>query len=109
MLQCKDCEFFCRDENAGRIVLKCDPFSTIKEPACLEKWQLLRLDGLLQAYHATLRWYQKLAPMQEKMFNMMKREMEDVDEADSWKVNYDEEDEDDEDQDQKNGPDDFVG
>jgi len=85
MLQCKDCEFFSKDEATGRIMLRCDPFSTIKEPACLEKWQLLRLDGLLQAYHATLRWYQKLAPMQEKMFEIMKREMEDFDQADDWK------------------------
>ena len=61
------------------------------------QWQLVRLDGLLQAYHNTLRWYQRLAPMQEKMFEMMKREIEELDESDSWKSNYDyEEDEDDE-------------
>ena len=98
MLQCKDCEFFSRD-SAGRIMLRCDPFSTIKDPSCLEKWQLLRLDGLLQAYQATLRWYQKLAPMQEKMFEFMKREMDDIDEADSWKYNeVDEDEESDEDE-----------
>lgn len=95
MLQCKDCEFFSKDEATGRIMLRCDPFSTIKEPACLEKWQLLRLDGLLQAYHATLRWYQKLAPMQEKMFEIMKREMEDFDQADDWKNKDKDEDEND--------------
>ncbi len=92
MLQCQDCEFFRQDEKSGRITLLCNPFSNIKEPACLEKWQLMRLDGLLQAYQVTLSWYQKLAPMQEKMFDMMKREMEDVDEADSWKSNYDDQD-----------------
>jgi len=95
MLPCKDCEFFSKDEATGRIMLRCDPFSTIKEPACLEKWQLLRLDGLLQAYHATLRWYQKLAPMQEKMFEIMKREMEDFDQADDWKNKDKDEDEND--------------
>ena len=90
MNQCRDCEFFVREEN-GRIMLRCDPFSTIKEPACLEKWQLLRLDALLQSYQTTLRWYQKLAPMQEKMFEYMKREMEDIEDADSWKYDPEEE------------------
>jgi hypothetical protein len=100
MLRCEECEFFSRDEESGRITLRCDPFRTVKESECLAKWQLLRLDGLLQAYHATLRWYQKLAPMQEKMFDMMKREMDDLDEADEWKHNYDEgEDPDEQDED----------
>jgi hypothetical protein len=101
MLQCQDCEFFSRDDATGRIMLRCNPFGTIKEPACLEKWQLLRLDGLLQAYNSTLRFYQKLAPMQEKMFEMMKREMDDIDEADEWKYQYDEDDNEDEDPDQE--------
>ncbi len=90
MNQCKDCEFFSRDQ-LGRIMLRCDPFSTIKEPACLEKWQLVRLDALLQSYQATLRWYQKLAPMQEQMFQYMKREMDEMEDADSWKYQEDEE------------------
>jgi hypothetical protein len=90
MLRCEECEYFSREEKSGRILLRCDPFRTIKETECLQKWQLLRLDALLQAYHATLRWYQKLAPMQEKMFEMMKREMDDIDEADQWKYNDDE-------------------
>ena len=85
MLQCQDCEFFSRDRKTGRITLLCDPFSTIKEPTCLEKWQLMRLDGLLHSYRATLGWYQKLAPIQEKMFQFIKREMDDIDEADNWK------------------------
>jgi len=90
MNQCKDCEFFSRDQ-MGRIMLRCDPFSTIKEPACLDKWQLVRLDALLQSYQATLRWYQKLAPMQEQMFQYMKREMDEIEDADSWKYQEDEE------------------
>ncbi len=88
MLRCEDCEYFSRDQASGRVILRCDPFSTIKEPECLEKWQLVRLDGLLQAHHVTLRWYQKLAPLQEKMFEMMKREMEDYDDGESWKQGY---------------------
>ena len=86
MLQCQGCEFFSQDDK-GRISLTCNPFATVKEPACLEKWQLLRLDGLLQSYQATLNWYRKLAPMQERMFEFMKREMDDVDDAESWKYN----------------------
>ena len=85
MIQCEQCEHFSRDEATGRVQLRCNPFSTIKEPACLEKLQLLRLDALLAAYHATLRGYQKLAPMQEKMLKMMEREIEELDETDSWK------------------------
>ncbi|MBN1846333.1 MAG: hypothetical protein JW810_11660 [Sedimentisphaerales bacterium] len=93
MLQCEECEYFTRDEGSGRITLRCDPFRTVKEPSCLAKWQLLRLDALLGAYHAQLQWYQKLAPMQEKMFEMMQREIEDIDESDSWKYQYDDEEE----------------
>ena len=88
MIQCKDCEFFVQDER-GRIQLRCNPFTNVKEPACLEKWQLLRLDGILQGYQATLRWYEKLGPMQEKMFKFMKREMDDIEEADGWKYDDD--------------------
>ena len=92
MLQCKDCEYFRRDDQ-GRMQLRCDPFSTIKEPECLSKWQLLRQDALLQSYQAILRWYQRMAPMQEKMFEFMKREMDDIDDADSWKCQDDDDDE----------------
>ena len=88
MLQCKDCEYFSRDDK-GRIQLRCDPFATIKEPECIQKWQLLRQDALLQSYHAMLSWYQKLAPMQEKMFDFMKRELDDQEDADSWKYQED--------------------
>lgn len=99
MIQCKDCEFFSRDEKNGRITMRCDPFSTIKEPECLEKMQLLRLDGLMQMYQGMLSWYQKMAPMQERMFDFMSREMGDVDEADSWKYQDDDLDSPDDDDD----------
>ena len=98
MIQCKDCEYFNRDKDTGRITLRCDPFSTIREPACLDKMQLLRLDALLQSYQTMLRWYQKLAPMQEKMFDIVKREMDDYDESESWK--YDEQDNEDKEDDE---------
>ena len=93
MMQCEECEFFSRDEATGRIMLRCDPFRTIKEPACLDKWQMVKLDGLLQSYQATLRWYQQLAPMQQKMFKFIEREMDDIDEAEEWKRAAEDEDE----------------
>lgn len=99
MLQCKDCEFFSRDDATGRFDLRCDPFSTIKEPACLQKLQLVRLDALLRSYQAMLQWYQKLAPMQEKMFDFMKREMDDIEDADRWKYEDDPDNENDDDDD----------
>jgi hypothetical protein len=96
MIQCKDCEHFVQGP-AGQVGFKCDPFSTIKEPECLVKWQLLRtsemsqkLDRLVSAYEATLSIYKKFAPMQEKMMRHMEREIEDQDEADSWKVDDEE-------------------
>ncbi len=84
MLHCKDCEFFDRAPN-GAVILRCDPFSTIKEPECLQKWQLLKLGAMVQANQATADMHQRLAPLQEKMMRFMEREMDDVDEADSWK------------------------
>lgn len=91
MIQCDQCEFFHRGPD-GQAVFSCDPFSTIKEPECLSKWQLAKVSQLVQAYQATLAYYHKLAPMQEKMFKVMEREIDDISEADRWKV----EDEDDE-------------
>lgn len=89
MIQCKDCEFFRRHEN-GRTSFACDPFGTIKEPECLTKWQLIKIDQMVQAYHATLRYYDRLAPMQEKMFRVMEREIDDLNEADRWKFDEEE-------------------
>lgn len=91
MIQCKDCEFFKRDEN-GQIAFGCDPFGNIKEPECLVKWQLIKTNQMVAAYQATLEYYHKLAPMQEKMFKVMERELDDMNEAEKWKVD-DEEDE----------------
>jgi hypothetical protein len=74
-------------------MLRCDPFSTIKEPECLTKWQLIKLETMVRAYQATLQVYERLAPLQEKMFRHMEREIDEVDEADAWKQGYEDEDE----------------
>lgn len=89
MIQCENCEFFHRGED-GEIAFACDPFSTIKEPECLTKWQLIKTNQLVASYQSTLRYYEKFAPMQEKMFNMMEREIDDIEESDKWKSSDDE-------------------
>lgn len=90
MIQCKDCEFFITNPD-GKRTFKCDPFTNIKEPECIQKWQLIRLDMLLASYQSMLRWYGKLAPIQDKLFKYMEREIDELDEADSWKLGLDEE------------------
>jgi hypothetical protein len=72
-------------------VFKCDPFSNIKEPECISKWQLIRLDMLLAGHQETLKWYAKLAPLQDKIFKYMKREIEDIDESERWRQDDEEE------------------
>ena len=92
MIQCKDCEF-CEISPDGKRTFKCDPFINIKEPDCIAKWQLIRLDMLLASYQTMLKWYGKLAPLQDKMFRYMEREINELDETEQWKVDDDEEDE----------------
>jgi hypothetical protein len=89
MIQCKDCQL-CEIGADGRRTFKCDPFSNIIEPECIAKWQLIRLDMLVASYQSMLSWYEKMAPMQDKMFKFMKREIDDMDESDSWKADEDE-------------------
>jgi hypothetical protein len=91
MLQCNECEHFTRGEG-GQVGFRCDPFSTVKEPECLVKWQLIKssetarlMDRMARAYEATIQMYEKLAPLQEKMFRHMEREIDDYDETESWK------------------------
>ena len=95
MIQCKDCEY-CEFGPDGRRSLKCDPFTNIKEPECIAKWQLIRLDMLLASYQGMLKWYGKLAPLQDKLFKFMEREINEIDESDSWKIDEPEFDEDEE-------------
>jgi len=96
MLQCTECEFYRRQPD-GSPHLTCDPFSTIKEPECLTKWQLIQLNVIAHSHQATLEMYRRFAPLQEKMFRHMEREIDEVDEADAWKQDYD----DDEDHEEK--------
>ena len=94
MIQCSECEYFVRGPG-GQVGFKCDPFSTIKEPECLAKWQLIKIDIMVRSYQATLAMYKRLAPLQEKMFRHMEREVDDIDEADRWKYGGDDADEED--------------
>ncbi len=98
MMQCTNCEFFSEGPD-GKPLLLCDPHKNIKEPDCLIKWQLLKLDTMVQAYRATLDMYERLAPLQERMFRHMERELDEAEEGDSWKYLGDEEDEADDEED----------
>ncbi len=89
MIQCKDCEL-CEFGPDGKRTFKCDPFSNIKETECIAKWQLIRLDMLLASYQSMLHWYDKLAPVQNKLMKYMKKELEEMDETERWKVEEDE-------------------
>ncbi len=89
MLQCQDCEH-CTIGPNGQRTFTCDPFVNIKEPECLAKWQLIRLDMLVASYQNMMRWQNKLAPLQDKMFRYMEREIDEMDETDRWKVDDDE-------------------
>lgn len=94
MLQCRDCEFY-RETPDGTPHLSCDPFKTIKEPECLLKWQLIQLNVLAQSHQATLDMYRRFAPLQEKMFKHMEREIDEAEDADRWKYEDDEEEDED--------------
>ena len=94
MLQCQTCEFFQLGPD-GAPLLTCNPFENIKEPECLVKWQLIQLNVVAKSHQATLDMYKRLAPLQEKMFRHMEREINENEEADRWK--YDDEDGDEDD------------
>ncbi len=102
MLQCSECEHFNRGPG-GQLSFRCDPFSNIKEPECLMKWQLLRtaeltqkVDRMVAAYEATLQMYKRIQPLQEKMFRHMEQEIDEAEESDSWKYGDTEDDDDEE-------------
>ena len=92
MIQCKDCEF-CEISQDGKRSFKCDPFLNIKEPECIAKWQLIRLDMLVANYQGMMKWYGKLAPLQDKLINFMQREINELDETENWKLDVDEDEE----------------
>jgi hypothetical protein len=41
-----------------------------------------------------LQWYKQLAPLQDKILKYMRREIEDMEESDQWKLDDDQEQED---------------
>ncbi len=84
MMQCSECEYYRRGPD-GSPRLLCDPFSTIKEPECLHKWQLVKLEVISRSHQATLDMYRRLAPLQERMMRQMEHELDEVEEADRWK------------------------
>ncbi len=96
MIQCKDCEF-CEMGPSGKGTFKSDPFTNIKEPECIAKWQLIRLDMLLASYQGMLKWYGKMAPLQDKIIQFMQREINELDEADQWKLDDEEQEDEEED------------
>jgi hypothetical protein len=49
------------------------------------------------SYQQMLKWYGKLAPLQDKIFKYMKREIEDMDESERWRLEDEEEEEKEED------------
>jgi hypothetical protein len=85
MIQCLDCQF-CETGPDGRRTFKCDPFVNVVEPECIQKWQLLRLDMLVASYQSMLQLYQRMAPMQDKLFKYMEREINEMNESENWKV-----------------------
>ena len=76
MIQCKDCEYFEMGPD-GRRTFKCEPFTNIKEPECLAKWQLIRLDMLLASYQSMLKWQKEHAVRVEKAAKMAPSELTD--------------------------------
>jgi hypothetical protein len=85
VIQCQGCQHFHRGAD-GEISFSCDPFSTVVEPECLVKWQLIKINQMVAGYQATLEYYRKLAPLQEKMFKVMEKEIDSMNESDKWKV-----------------------
>ena len=92
MIQCKDCEL-CEFSPDGKRSFKCDPFVNIKEPECIAKWQLIRLDMLLASYQGMLQWYGKLAPLQDKIIKYMQKEINEIDESEEWKKSLEDDEE----------------
>jgi hypothetical protein len=45
---------------------------------------------LVASYKGMLKWYEKLAPLQDKIFKYMKREIEDINESERWRLDDEE-------------------
>ncbi len=108
MFQCAECEHY-TEGPGGQVQFRCHPFKNVKEPECLVKWQLIKLDAsvrtsqinaakldqMVRAYQATAEMYKRLAPLQEKMFRHMEQELDDMSESEQWKRDEDDDEEDD--------------
>jgi len=90
MIQCTECEY-CHRGPEGELMFTCDPFSRIKEPECLAKWQLLKLNTVIHFQERLQEIYDRMAPMQEKLFSFMEREISEQEEAESWKQGFEDE------------------
>lgn len=101
-MNCEDCELYDPDP-LGNPGFRCDPFNNFKEEACVHKWQVFLLGQLLANYESASNFQRRIAPLQEKMFKMVSREVEDFEEGESWKQS-DDEDGDDEDDDSNEEP-----
>ena len=84
MIQCKDCELCDFNEGKG-VVFRCNPFVNIKEAECIAKWQMMKIDLLIANQNMMMRSQQKLGPIQDKLIKFMEREIDDVEDTDSWK------------------------
>jgi hypothetical protein len=91
MIQCKDCEL-CEINADGQKTFHCDPFGNIKEPACIQKWQLIRLDMLTASYQKMMLWYEKMTPMQNKIYKFIQQQIDETNEADKWKLDDEDQD-----------------
>ena len=50
---------------------------------------------MVKSHQATLDMYRRYAPLQEKLFKHMEREIDETEDADAWKYENDEEEDDD--------------
>ena len=48
---------------------------------------------LVASYQGMNKWYGKMAPLQDQIFKYMQKEINDMDESDSWKLPEDDQDE----------------
>ena len=88
MIQCKDCEFY-KVTPSGKRIFLCNPFENIKEPQCLVKWQLMKLDALVSIQEDQRRSNMRIAPIQDKLIKYVEREIDEMDETEGWKYGPD--------------------
>jgi len=48
---------------------------------------------LVASYQQMQKWYQKMSPMQDKLFKYMQREIDTMDESESWRLEDDDDEE----------------